>query len=288
MDFDWFQWLWPLQLQSPWLLALWTCSWVLASASVVAWAIQRRQARWQEQITSELENAIQTRTLELQATLIELNEKNKALEEQNTRDALTGVRNRAYFDKKILAELKRSRREQRPLALIMLDIDHFKRINDQYGHLAGDAVIRTVAQRIRAHLRRSSDQICRYGGEEFALILPNTDLAGALQVAEQVRQLIAMQPCTTEVAELPVTISLGVHAQVADASTSTHALIEHADKALYQAKTAGRNRVCPEAVVTPAPVTDPVQPSADDDVCPADLTAFMSAAVEPKGTPDES
>ncbi len=86
--------------------------------------------------------------------------------------------NRAYFDKKFQAELKRSRREKRPLALVMLDIDHFKLINDTYGHLAGDAVIRGVAQRIQDLLKRSSDNVCRYGGEEFALILPNTDADG--------------------------------------------------------------------------------------------------------------
>ncbi len=97
------------------------------------------------------------------------------------------MRNRAYFDKKIQAELKRSRREQGPLALVMLDIDHFKQINDNHGHLAGDAVIRGVAEKHSRLLKRSSDYVCRYGGEEFALILPNTDADGVLELAEQIR-----------------------------------------------------------------------------------------------------
>lgn len=217
--------------------------------AVCAWVVYRRQLKWQRETAETLEDSIQARTLELQVALGELAEKNRALEEQNTLDALSGVRNRAYFDKKILAELKRSRREQRPLALVMLDIDHFKQINDTHGHLAGDAVIRGVAQRIAQQLKRSSDHICRYGGEEFALILPNTDAEGVVSFAEHIRHCIAAEPFDTEIGALPVQISAGCYAAVADSAMVSTDFIQAADRALYQAKAAGRNQIR----LTPAP-----------------------------------
>jgi len=212
-------------------------------AAMCAFVVYRRQLRWQHDTAERLEDSIQTRTFELQVALNELADKNRILEEQNTLDALSGVRNRAYFDKKILAELKRSRREQRPLALVMLDIDHFKQINDNHGHLAGDAVIRGVAQRIQDLLKRSSDYVCRYGGEEFALILPNTDGEGVLALAEQIRQSIAEQPFATEIGDLSVKISAGCFASIAGPEMVSTDFIHAADQALYQAKTAGRNQV---------------------------------------------
>lgn len=212
-------------------------------AAICAFVVYRRQLRWQHETAERLEDSIQTRTFELQVALNELADKNRILEEQNTLDALSGVRNRAYFDKKILAELKRSRREQRPLALVMLDIDHFKQINDNHGHLAGDAVIRGVAQRIQDLLKRSSDHVCRYGGEEFALILPNTDAEGALALAEQMRHNVAEQPFVTEIGDLSVHISAGCFASIAGPDMVSTDFIQAADQALYQAKTAGRNQV---------------------------------------------
>lgn len=212
-------------------------------AAICAFVVYRRQLHWQRDTAERLEDSIQTRTFELQVALNELADKNRILEEQNTLDALSGVRNRAYFDKKILAELKRSRREHRPLALVMLDIDHFKQINDNHGHLAGDAVIRGVAQRIQDLLKRSSDHVCRYGGEEFALILPNTDSEGALALAEQIRHSIAEQPFATEIGDLSVHISAGCFASIAGPEMVSTDFIHAADQALYQAKTAGRNQV---------------------------------------------
>jgi diguanylate cyclase (GGDEF)-like protein len=215
----------------------------LAGAGGCAFWLYRRQRRWQRDTEETLEQNIQSRTLELQVALTELAEKNRELEEQNTRDALSGVRNRAYFDKKIQAEIKRSRREQRPLSLVMLDIDHFKAINDTHGHLAGDAVIRGVAQRIQAQLKRSSDHICRYGGEEFALILPNTNAAGVLSFAEQIRASIASTPFETEIGPLQVQISAGCFTNIAEAGSLGADYVQAADQALYSAKQAGRNQV---------------------------------------------
>lgn len=232
----------PLQQFPWWFSGTAVLGFIVGAGSCALW-LYRRQRTWQKETEETLEQSIQARTLELQVALTELAEKNKALEEQNTLDALSGVRNRAYFDKKFQAEIKRSRREQRPLALVMLDIDHFKQINDNHGHLAGDAVIRGVAQRIQAQLKRASDHICRYGGEEFALILPNTDADGVMAFAEQIRSSIALQPFDTEIGPLPVQISAGCYAMTADAAMVSADYIQAADSALYQAKQAGRNQV---------------------------------------------
>lgn len=197
-----------------------------------------------EQYQEELEGKVQEHTFELEVALRELQEKNRELEELNTQDALTGLRNRRYFDKKITMEFRRSRREQSPLAVAMIDIDHFKKINDQHGHLCGDEAIKHVAASIKALLRRPSDVACRYGGEEFALILPNTDINGALSVAQTIREKLAAHPIHTSAGEIPITISGGVFSSVADQSLDPNQYTDFADKALYQAKEAGRNQIC--------------------------------------------
>jgi|GEM_PF-3093265 len=248
-----------------------------AGVGSCAFWLYRRQRKWQRDTEETLEQNIQSRTLELQVALTELAEKNRELEEQNTRDALSGVRNRAYFDKKIQAEIKRSRREQRPLSLVMLDIDHFKAINDTHGHLAGDAVIRGVAQRIQAQLKRSSDHICRYGGEEFALILPNTDAAGVLAFAEQIRASIASAPFETEIGPLQVQISAGCFTNIAEAGSFSGDYVQAADQALYAAKQAGRNQVKVFQNPEHNPETNPHKLAATGAV--ATITAQTAAAL---------
>lgn len=202
--------------------------------------LHRKHIRWLE---SELEATLSERTLELQITLQELADKNQQLETQSTTDSLSGVKNRAYFERKMQAEINRSRREQRPLGLVLLDIDHFKRVNDDYGHLAGDQVIRQVAGLLQSQLKRTSDIVCRYGGEEFALILPNTDTDGASQVAERIRHLLAEKPLPVQQHQLAITLSAGCFAAIANADSSIEVYVHYADKALYQAKHQGRNRV---------------------------------------------
>lgn len=256
-------------LQFPWLFVFISCLSVSIGAALCALVVYRKQLIWQRETAERLEDSIQSRTLELQVALTELGEKNRALEEQNTLDALSGVRNRAYFDKKIQAEMKRSRREQRPLALVMLDIDHFKQINDQHGHLAGDAVIRGVAQRIQSLLKRSSDHVCRYGGEEFALLLPNTDAEGVVALAEQIRQSIADTPFDTEIGALSVRISAGCYAAITESAMVSSNYIQAADEALYRAKHAGRNQVQLTPAVTAEtaagqPETEPTEGTADE------------------------
>lgn len=156
-------------------------------------------------------------------------------------DTLTEVHNRHQFFALAEAEWDAARLLGRPLAAMMLDIDHFKRVNDTHGHAAGDEVLRAVAQRCRAALR-DGDVLGRYGGEEFALVLPGADESAALLVAERLRALIGGAPLAVPGGEVPVTISVGV-AAAGDTTASLAALLNRADEALYAAKAAGRNRV---------------------------------------------
>jgi diguanylate cyclase (GGDEF)-like protein len=205
--------------------------------------MQQQMLQLQEASQEELEVSIQERTFELEVTLRELEEKNRELEQKNTQDPLTGIRNRRFFDKKYQAEFRRSRREQTELSLIMLDIDHFKKVNDNHGHLAGDDVIRFVGRIIEDILKRPSDEVCRYGGEEFALILPSTDSEGARQLAQTIRQAIAKANIETQAGLLSITVSCGICTAVAQSSMTDHYCIEMADKGLYAAKVQGRNCV---------------------------------------------
>lgn len=197
----------------------------------------------QQQLQDDLEYKVQERTLELEIALRELSEANQELENLNTIDPLTGIRNRRYFDKRLLAEGRRSRREQTPLSLAMVDIDHFKSINDTYGHAGGDACLRKVTELMQEVLKRPTDDLCRYGGEEFAIILPNTELEGARQVVDSLRVKIAETPVLLDGNEIKLTISVGVSTTVIGYDAQEMALLRAADELLYAAKQAGRNCV---------------------------------------------
>jgi diguanylate cyclase (GGDEF)-like protein len=160
-----------------------------------------------------------------------------------TMDGLTQVHNRRYFDEQIDRELSRCRRYERVLSLVMLDIDHFKYINDRYGHLAGDHVLKQLASTVRTRIRRE-DVFARYGGEEFAVILPEIDLKGARMFAEKVRQLVSQQQYHFDGQDILVTVSVGVAALGSEHRESGD-LVRAADAKLYEAKMSGRNCVCP-------------------------------------------
>jgi len=162
------------------------------------------------------------------------------VEQMATMDGLTGLYNRHHFLKLAESEFQRARRYNRPLSVIMLDIDHFKLVNDTYGHAVGDQVLRAVATRCHEALR-ANDRIGRYGGEEFALLLPENETAGAGYVAERLRRLVSETPIQVENQIIYVTISLGVAARREDC-IDVESLIGRADAALYAAKSAGRNR----------------------------------------------
>lgn len=161
-----------------------------------------------------------------------------------THDMLTGAYNRLALMDMLKQQAARSHRAKSPIALLMIDIDHFKAVNDQYGHVAGDAVIRVIVQRTQQQLRRY-DIVARYGGEEFLAVLPETDAQGAQAVAERIRRAIEKSPIDTRKDRIAVTVSIGVHAAVATGLPgSEEQMIDASDKALYQAKNSGRNRVC--------------------------------------------
>jgi len=158
-----------------------------------------------------------------------------------TVDGLTQISNKRYFMETMEREVARAHRYRRALSLVMFDLDHFKRINDSFGHLAGDYVLKQLASAVKQKIRRE-DTFARYGGEEFAIVLPEIDKENALTFAEKVRQLVELQDFLFEGTPIDVTISMGV-ACVEDAADDIEALVKRSDEHLYAAKAAGRNRV---------------------------------------------
>jgi len=156
-------------------------------------------------------------------------------------DGLTGLWNRRLFDLRTAEELQRAIRFQEPFAVLMIDIDLFKRVNDDHGHQAGDAVLVELARRL-TEATREVDVVTRYGGEEFALILPKTSVEGAMLLAEKIREVIAAQPFAAGDALVPLSVSVGA-AAYPDHGLSVTEIISAADAALYRAKAGGRNRV---------------------------------------------
>jgi diguanylate cyclase (GGDEF)-like protein len=180
-------------------------------------------------------------------------------------DVLTGGHNRRYFAKQMGRELKRSHRFSLPLSLLMLDIDHFKLVNDRHGHAIGDEVLRQFHNRIRYALPRDYDWAARLGGEEFVVVLPQTDITGAKVVAERLCRAVASAPFHVSGMDLKVTVSIGVSALEtlpADAESNAQALLDQADQYLYRSKISGRNRYCaPESICAAA--AEQMKPGAD-------------------------
>lgn len=187
--------------------------------------------------TANLEHEVAARTAELE-------EANQELARRSDTDGLTGLANRRRFDEALLGELSRACRARQPLALIMIDVDHFKEFNDRYGHLAGDDCLRRVAGVLEAGVHRPGDLCARYGGEEFAVIAAASDAAGMAVLAERLRA--GVEALGIPHAGSPagvVTASLGVALRVPDSNKAAERLIRMADEALYRAKAEGRNRV---------------------------------------------
>lgn len=158
-------------------------------------------------------------------------------------DELTGLYNVRYLQQRFTEEWKRAERYREPLALAMLDVDHFKNVNDTYGHDVGDSVLREVSARLKSSVR-DTDVVARYGGEEFVVLLPSTQLAGALVVAERVRKSVAARRFEAGKARLEITTSIGVALYPSRGVTSKDQLLRAADAALYRAKEEGRDRIC--------------------------------------------
>lgn len=190
----------------------------------------------QRQANERLEQRVQERTEALE-------EANRRLAELSATDQLTGLRNRRYLDTLLHEEFQRCHRYSRSIALLLLDIDHFKRFNDSYGHMVGDDCLRAVADSLRQAVRTEVDRVARFGGEEFCLVLPETDAEGASVVAERIRAAVQALDFHVDGKPVPVTVSVGVAALVPASADDVQLLLLNTDKALYEAKAAGRNCV---------------------------------------------
>ena len=189
------------------------------------------------------------RIIQMRTSLVvlarELDTANQELKRLSASDGLTGIANRRFFDEHLSREWRRARRGSGEIAILMCDVDHFKSVNDDFGHEQGDRGLRQVAHKIRDSMERAADLAARYGGEEFVVLLPDTPIAGAHIVAEKLRQTIhALNLPHTGSAHQHVTLSIGIAAMAAGDQNTQQTLIEAADRALYRAKHAGRNLVC--------------------------------------------
>lgn len=208
-----------------------------------------------EALVRERTDALESEMNRHKGTIMKLEDANRLLERAAMRDALTELANRRYFDQVLDAEFKRSVRDLEPLALAVIDIDHFKNYNDTFGHVQGDRCLRDVAGALQRAVLRPGDVVARYGGEEFAMILPSTTLDGAKLVAERARQLISdLKIESPQKGRTGVTISVGVACLGPRSSLSMTELITAADAALYDAKRGGRDRVIihPDSILVSA------------------------------------
>jgi len=188
---------------------------------------------------------VQERTGELAEVSAQLTVVNHALELLSRQDGLTELANRRFFDTHLADQVALARRYGRPLALVICDVDSFKSYNDHYGHPAGDECLKRVAAALRSCCRRTADTAARYGGEEFALILPETGLGDAMHVAEAAKDAVAQLRIAHEKSRIEpyVTISGGIAVLLHNGNSSALQLIVEADRCLYLAKRAGRNRM---------------------------------------------
>lgn len=212
-------------------------------AQALALESQSAIVQLKEQANSKLENQVELRTRELQSALSELAKANTDLAKLSKTDPLTKLANRRLFDDMAEIEVSRAIRSGQPLSIMIIDIDHFKAVNDSYGHIAGDNCLKLVATAIAEFAGRETDVVARYGGEEFAVILPGTDRAHALLVAERIREAIQSIDVVYEGKAIAITASIGVVGATLPRNCNVEHLVNFADKALYAAKEKGRNRV---------------------------------------------
>lgn len=201
-------------------------------------------AREREASFVELELRVAMRTVELQQAKADLERLNRELLHQSQTDPLTGLSNRRHFERVFQEEIRRAIRAEVPLAVLVVDIDHFKAVNDTHGHTLGDECLRCVAELLRQHAQRAGEVAARYGGEEFVIALPGSDPQAAHLLAERIRQQVAELELQSEYGSLRPSVSIGVAVAVPSNLEHGQGLLEDADRALYAAKRGGRNRVC--------------------------------------------
>lgn len=235
---------WPFVVLSPWYLTRWAYGlWVLLAVAIVLLVIRARTGALQRQ-AERLRANVAEKTAELRDTVKLLEDANTQLEALSLEDDLTGIANRRYFERTLADEWNRARRHEQQLALILLDLDHFKDLNDRRGHPAGDDCLRKIGAFLDESVKRSGEVVARYGGEEFAILLPGVDGDGAIRVAESLRDGIERLaiPYGNGTARR-VTASCGVAALQPAPDASSDVLVASADRALYAAKHSGRNCV---------------------------------------------
>ncbi len=211
----------------------------IAAIALITWirtSALRRQAE-------TLRARVAEKTAELQQTVKLLEQANTQLEALSLEDELTGIANRRSFERALMEEWNRAKRHEHSLALILLDLDHFKELNDRRGHPAGDDCLRRVGAFLSEAIRRSGEVVARYGGEEFAILLPGTDGGGAIRVADALRQGIEDLGVPYGTGHRRVTASCGVAALIPGSELTAESLVASADRALYAAKHSGRNCV---------------------------------------------
>jgi diguanylate cyclase (GGDEF)-like protein len=220
-----------MEAQHPWLAGIIVLSLIVFGLILVLFLRIHSEGK-------RLEILVRNRTRELE-------ERCKLLEHMSLTDPLTGLPNRRNFDTHLDIEWRIAIREKKEISFLMLDIDHFKMYNDKYGHQQGDEVLRMIAKTIKQTLKRPGDFVARWGGEEFAVLLPNTNAVGALTVAESIRANVEnMNVPLVNGVVVKVTVSIGAHTQSPEHGSLLDVLVSVADKELYRAKETGRNRVC--------------------------------------------
>lgn len=190
----------------------------------------------QRKLTHELDELVRERTEELESV-------NKQLHVVSVTDGLTQLYNRRHFDHTLKTEYNRAFRENSTLAILLLDIDHFKALNDKFGHQFGDLCLQTAAHILQQSVHRPTDMVARYGGEEFVILLPETDLLGAIHIARNINEAIAKQQVTDGETQTHMTVSIGVACEQPEQKDQHEQLLKRADQWLYKAKENGRNRV---------------------------------------------
>ncbi|MFQ3248608.1 MAG: diguanylate cyclase (GGDEF)-like protein [Glaciecola sp.] len=197
----------------------------------------------QKQAQVDLEEQVSVRTQEFEEALAGLSKVNEELQSMSETDTLTGLTNRRFFETNIVTEAARSRREKQPLAIALLDIDHFKKVNDEYGHQCGDDCLIEFSKTLKEIIQRPGDLLSRYGGEEFVLLLPNTTIEGATNLLERFRLEVEKLVVETHGHKIQFTVSAGVTSRVVGSDEEAEKMLSYADKLLYQAKKSGRNQV---------------------------------------------
>lgn len=206
-------------------------------------ALRNANQRIVAEANQKLERKVAQRTQEVRSTLLQLEEAHTRLRDSSRRDGLTGLYNRTWFHEGFRELARQAQDGDRPLAVLMIDLDHFKGINDRFGHLAGDDCLRWAARRIGRVLRPHDALLARFGGEEFIAAIPGCDLRAAAEVAETIRHALSEEPCGSGDDRIRVTASIGVHVVAPPDAAAVDSALALADRALYAAKANGRNCV---------------------------------------------